>query len=284
MDRLSLNDSSFSFEPESNDALGFGFRCGFLGLLHMEIIQERLEREFNISMIQTAPTVTYEVKQTDGSVFRIDSPSELPEPTTIDEIREPFILMNLILPADSVGNLMKLCEDRRGTYRKTEYIGATRVMLQYEMPLAEVIYDFYDRLKSATKGYGTMDFDFIGFRAGNLVKMDILVNGDKVDALSVVVHRDHAEARGRKLLVRLKEEIDRHLFEIPLQAAIGGKIIARETIKSVGKNVTAKCYGGDVTRKRKLLEKQKEGKKRMKRVGSVDIPQEAFMAILESGD
>jgi GTP-binding protein LepA len=284
MDRLSLNDSSFSFEPESNDALGFGFRCGFLGLLHMEIIQERLEREFNIEMVQTAPTVTYEVKQTDGKVFRIDSPSELPNPTQVEEIREPFILMNLILPSDSVGAMMKLCEDRRGTYKKTEYIGATRVILAYEMPLAEVIYDFYDRLKSATKGYGTMDYDFIGFRAGELVKMDILVNADKVDALSVIVHKDKAEQRGRKLLVRLKEEIDKHLFEIPLQAAIGGKIIARETIKSVGKNVTAKCYGGDVTRKRKLLEKQKEGKKRMKRVGSVDIPQEAFMAILEQED
>src|SRR5215218_496896 len=259
MDRLSLNDSSFSFEPESNDALGFGFRCGFLGLLHMEIIQERLEREFNIEMIQTAPTVTYEIKKTSGEVFRIDSPSQLPDPNHVLEIREPFIQMNLILPADTVGNLMKLCEDRRGIYKRTEYIGATRVMLSYEMPLAEVIYDFYDRLKSATKGYGTMDFDLIGFRAGNLVKVDILVNDDRVDALSVIVHRDHAEARGRKLLVRLKEEIARHLFEIPLQAAIGGKIIARETIKSVGKNVTAKCYGGDVTRKRKLLEKQKEG-------------------------
>ena len=284
MDRLSLNDSSFSFEPESNDALGFGFRCGFLGLLHMEIIQERLEREFKIEMIQTAPTVTYEVKKTSGEVFRIDSPSQLPDPNHIEEIREPFINMNLILPADTVGNMMKLCEDRRGTYKRTEYIGATRVMLSYELPLAEVIYDFYDRLKSATKGYGTMDFDLIGFKAGNLVRMDILVNGDKVDALSVIVHRDHAEGRGRKLLTRLKEEIDKHLFEIPLQAAIGGKIIARETIKSVGKNVTAKCYGGDITRKRKLLDKQKEGKKRMKRIGSVDIPQEAFMAVLESGD
>jgi GTP-binding protein LepA len=284
MDRLQLNDSSFTFEPESSDALGFGFRCGFLGLLHMEIIQERLEREFNIEVVQTAPTVTYEIKMTDGSLVRIDSPSELPNPTFVEEIREPYIEMNLILPSDSVGAMMKLCEDRRGTYKKTEYIGATRVMLQYEMPLAEVIYDFYDRLKSSTKGYGTMDYDVIGFRHGDLVKMDILVNGDRVDALSVIVHRDHAEQRGRKLLVRLKEEIDRHLFEIPLQAAIGGKIIARETIKSVGKNVTAKCYGGDVTRKRKLLEKQKEGKKRMKRVGSVDIPQEAFMAILESGD
>ena len=284
MDRLQLNDSSFTFAPESSDALGFGFRCGFLGLLHMEIIQERLEREFHIEVIQTAPTVTYEVKMTDGTILRIDAPSKLPNATNVEEIREPYILMNLILPADGVGALMKLCEDRRGIYKKTEYIGASRVILVYELPLAEVIYDFYDRLKSATRGYGTMDYDLIGFRPGNLVKMDILVNGDRVDALSVIVHRDHAEQRGRKLLLRLKEEIDRHLFEIPLQAAIGGKIIARETIKSVGKNVTAKCYGGDVTRKRKLLEKQKEGKKRMKRVGSVDIPQEAFMAILESGE
>jgi GTP-binding protein LepA len=284
MDRLQINDSSFTFAPESSDALGFGFRCGFLGLLHMEIIQERLEREFNIEVLQTAPTVTYEVKKTDGSVHRIDSASELPDPNHLEEVREPYILMNLILPSDNVGHLMKLCEERRGIYKKTEYIGASRVILSYEMPLAEVIYDFYDRLKSSTKGYGTMDYDLIGFRPGNLVKMDILVNGDKVDALSVIVHRDHAEQRGRRLLVRLKEEIDKHLFEIPLQAAIGGKVIARETIKSVGKNVTAKCYGGDITRKRKLLEKQKEGKKRMKRVGSVDIPQEAFMAILESGD
>lgn len=282
MDRLQLNDSSFTFAPENSDALGFGFRCGFLGLLHMEIIQERLEREFEIDIVQTAPTVTYEVAMTDGSTIRIDSPSALPNLTHVEEIREPYILMNLILPADSVGAMMKLCEDRRGTYKKTEYIGATRVILQYEMPLAEVIYDFYDKLKSATKGYGTMDYEIIGFRSGDLVKMDILVNGDRVDALSVIVHRDKAEARGRKLLTRLKQEIDRHLFEIPLQAAIGGKIIARETIKSMGKNVTAKCYGGDISRKRKLLEKQKAGKKRMKRIGSVDIPQEAFMAVLES--
>jgi GTP-binding protein LepA len=280
MDRLQLNDSSFTFSPESSDALG----CGFLGLLHMEIIQERLEREFHIEVVQTAPTVTYEIKLTDGSIKRIDAPSELPNPTIVEEIREPYILMNLILPGDSVGHLMKLCEERRGIYKKTEYIGTSRVILVYEMPLAEVIYDFYDRLKSATRGYGTMDYDLIGFRPGDLVKLDILVNGDRIDALSVIVHREHAEARGRRLLIRLKEEISKHLFEIPLQAAIGGKIIARETIKSVGKNVTAKCYGGDVTRKRKLLEKQKEGKKRMKRVGSVDIPQEAFMAILESGD
>jgi GTP-binding protein LepA len=208
----------------------------------------------------------------------------LPNLTHVEEIREPYILMNLIVPSESVGGIIQLCEDRRGIYKKQEYIGAARVILTYEIPLAEVIYDFYDKLKSVTKGYGTMDYDLIGFRSGELVKMDILVNGDRVDALSVIVHKTKAEPRGRKLLVRLKEEIDRHLFEIPLQAAIGGKVIARETIKSVGKNVTAKCYGGDVTRKRKLLEKQKEGKKRMKRVGSVDIPQEAFMAILESED
>ncbi len=241
MDRLQLNDSSFSFAPESSDALGFGFRCGFLGLLHMEIIQERLEREFHIEIVQTAPTVTYEIKMTDGTVRRIDAPSKLPNPTQVEEIREPYILMNLILPSDSVGALMKLCEDRRGIYKKTEYIGATRVILVYEVPLAEVIYDFYDRLKSATRGYGTMDYDLIGFRVGDLVKLDILVNGDRVDALSVIVHAKDAEQRGRRLLVRLKKEIAKHLFEIPLQAAIGGKIVARETIKSVGKNVTAKC-------------------------------------------
>jgi GTP-binding protein LepA len=281
MDRLQLNDSSFTFAPESSDALGFGFRCGFLGLLHMEIIQERLEREFNIDVVQTAPTVTYEILMTDQTILRIDAPSELPDPNHLIEIREPYILINLITPADGVGAIMKLCEDRRGIYKKTEYIGKSRVIVVYEMPLAEVIYDFYDKLKSATKGYGTMDYDLIGFRVGDLVKLDVLVNGDRVDALSVIVHRSKAEGRGRKLLVRLKEEIARHLFEIPLQAAIGGKIVARETIKSMGKNVTAKCYGGDVSRKRKLLEKQKEGKKRMKRVGSVDIPQEAFMSILE---
>ena len=283
MDKLSLNDASFSFEPENNDALGFGFRCGFLGLLHMEIVQERLEREFNIEVIQTAPTVTYEILKSDNTTQQIDSPSELPDPTYIVEIREPFIKMQLLLPQDSVGAIMKLCEDKRGTYLKNEYLGE-RVILEYELPLAEVIYDFYDRLKSSTKGYGTMDYDFIGFRAGNLVKVDILVNGDKIDAMSLICHRDTAEAKSRHLLVRLKEEIDRHLFEIPLQAAIGGKIIARETIKSVGKNVTAKCYGGDISRKKKLLSKQKEGKKRMKRMGSVDIPQEAFLAILETGE
>jgi len=284
MERLQLNDASFTFQPESSDALGFGFRCGFLGLLHMEIIQERLEREFNVEVVQTAPTVTYEVLLTDGRTMRIDAPSKLPDPSQIREIREPYIRLDVVLPSDAVGAVMKLCEDRRGIYRKTEYIGARRLILVYDIPLSEVIYDFYDLLKSITRGYGTMDYEFTGFRPGNLVKLDILVNGERVDALSLIVHRDKAEARGRKLLLRLKQEIPRHLFEIPLQAAIGGKIIARETIKAVGKNVTAKCYGGDVTRKRKLLENQKEGKKRMKRLGSVDIPQKAFMAILERED
>ncbi|MGF1634407.1 MAG: translation elongation factor 4 [Phycisphaerae bacterium] len=282
VDRLIINDSSFTFAPESSDALGFGFRCGFLGLLHMDITQERLEREFGIEVVQTAPTVTYEVLKTDGTVFRIDAPSQLPDPDELDEIREPYITMQLILPNDTLGAIIKLCEDRRGIYKKQEHLGTHRVMLTYEIPLAEVIYDFYDKLKSATKGYGTMDYEFIGFRPGRLVRVDILVNGDRVDALSMILHRDNAEQRSRSVLTKLKGEIDRHLFEIPLQAAIGGKVIARETIKSVGKNVTAKCYGGDITRKRKLLEKQKEGKKRMKRVGSVDIPQKAFLAILGS--
>ena len=284
MDRLSLNDSSFSFVPENSDALGFGFRCGFLGLLHMEIVQERLEREFGVELVQTAPTVTYEVLKTDGTTIRIDAPSQLPDPSHVREVREPYIKMDVIVPADSVGPIMRLCEDRRGTYKKTEYISTDRVILMYEIPLAEVIYDFYDKLKSNTRGYGTMDYDFIGFREGNLVRVDVLVNAGRVDALSMIVHRSIAEHRSRRILVKLKEQIARHLFEIPLQAAIGGKVIARETIKSVGKNVTAKCYGGDVTRKRKLLEKQKEGKRRMKRVGSVDIPQEAFLAVLEAGD
>ena len=286
MDRLSLNDASFTFQPESSDALGFGFRCGFLGLLHMEIIQERLEREFNIEVVQTAPTVTYEVLRRDGEVIRIDAPSQLPDLTHVEEIREPFIRMAVMTPEEGVGAIMKLADDRRGEYKKTEYVGtdSKRVILTYEIPLAEVIYDFYDKLKSATKGYGTMDYEVIDFRAGNLVKVDVLVNGDRVDALSMICHRSNAEPRGRKLLVNLKEEIDRHLFEIPLQAAIGGKFIARETIKSMGKNVTAKCYGGDISRKKKLLDKQKKGKARMKRVGSVDIPQKAFMSILNTGE
>ena len=284
MDRLVLNDSSFTFAPETSDALGFGFRCGFLGLLHMEVVQERLEREHDLEVVQTAPTVTYEIALRDGGTIQIDAPSRLPDLSQVQEIREPYIKMQVMTPEEGVGAIMKLADDRRGVYKKTEYVGSDRLILTYEIPLAEVIYDFYDKLKSATKGYGTMDYELVGFRSGDLVKIDILVNGDRVDALSMINHRSTAEARGRKLLVRLKDQIDRHLFEIPLQAAIGGKVIARETIKSMGKNVTAKCYGGDISRKKKLLEKQKEGKKRMKRVGSVDIPQGAFLAILEAGE
>jgi len=284
LERLWLNDSSFTFEPVHSDALGFGFRCGFLGLLHMKIIQERLERESDVNVVQTAPTVTFEVLQTDGRVLRIDSPSELPERTKIAEIREPVIACSLVVPADCIGAVMQLAQDRRGTYKRTEYLSPTRVMLMYELPLVETIYDFYDRLKSVTHGYGTMDYDITGFRADDLVKLDVLVNGMAVDALSIIVHRDKAEQRGRRLIRRLKQEIHRHLFEIPIQAAIGNKVIARETIKAMRKNVTAKCYGGDITRKRKLLEKQKEGKKRMKQVGQVALPQEAFMAVLDPGE
>jgi len=284
VDRLHLNDASFTYAPQTSDALGFGFRCGFLGMLHMEIIQERLEREGGVQLIQTAPTVTYEVLQSDGETLQITNPADLPDPSLVREIREPVVKVEIITPVESIGELMKLCETRRGIYKGQQFLSETRQILEYELPLAEIIYDFYDKLKSITRGYGTMDYHLIRFRADRLVKMDILVNGQQVDALSVIVHREKAEQRGRNLLIRLKKEIDRHLFEIPLQAALGGKIIARETIKSVGKNVTAKCYGGDVTRKRKLLEKQKEGKKRMKRVGTVDIPQKAFMAVLEAGD
>ena len=278
--RLRLNDASFTFSPQSSEALGFGFRCGFLGMLHMDIIQERLEREGKVQVIQTAPTVTYEVQLTSGKVMQITNPSDLPDLSQVSEIREPIVSVEIITLSETIGDLMKLCESRRGVYKKQQYLGESRQILEYELPLAEIIYDFYDKLKSISRGYGTMDYTLQGFRYDQLVKMDVLVNGLKVDALSVIVHRSKAEARGRSLLKRLKKEIDRHLFEIPLQAALGGKIIARETIKSVGKNVTAKCYGGDVSRKRKLLEKQKAGKKRMKRVGTVDIPQEAFMAVL----
>ncbi len=281
--RLHLNDASFVYEPESNEALGFGFRCGFLGLLHMDIIQERLEREGGVEIVQTAPTVTYQIEKSDGSVFEIHNPAELPDPSHIKEIREPIVKLEFIVPNESIGDLMTLCESRRGSYRRQQFLSATRQILEYELPLAEIIFDFYDKLKSITRGYGTMDYELIGYRADNLVKVQILVNGTPVDALSVIVHRDKAETRGRALLVRLKKEISRHQFEVPLQAAIGGKIIARESISAMRKNVTAKCYGGDVSRKRKLLEKQKAGKQRMKRVGSVDIPQKAFMAVMEAG-
>jgi len=281
IERLRLNDSSFTFQPESNEALGFGFRCGFLGLLHMEIIQERLEREGGIEIVQTAPTVTYQIEKTSGELVEIHNPVELPDSSHIAEIREPIVRVEIITPNEAIGDIMKLCETRRGTYLKQQYLSETRQVLEYELPLGEIIFDFYDKLKSMTRGYGTMDYELTGYRADHLAKVDILVNGKPIDAMSFICHRDKADQRGRAMLKKLKEHIERHQFEIPLQCATGGRIIARETIKSMGKNVTAKCYGGDVTRKRKLLEKQKEGKKRMKRVGSVDIPQEAFMAVME---
>ncbi len=281
IEKLHINDASFNFQPVSSEALGFGFRCGFLGMLHMDIVQERLERESGVQIVQTAPTVTYEVLKTGGETIQITNPADLPDPSQIREVREPIFEVEIITPNECIGDLMKLCESRRGVYKGQQFLSETRQILTYELPLAEIIYDFYDKLKSITRGYGTMDYNIIGFRPDKLVKLEILVNALKVDALSVIVHRDKAEQRGRSLLVRLKKEIDRHMFEIPLQAAIGGKIVARETIKAMRKNVTAKCYGGDVTRKRKLLEKQKEGKKRMKRVGTVDIPQEAFMSVLD---
>jgi len=282
--KLQLNDAALTFAPISSDALSFGFRCGFLGMLHMDVVQERLEREHGVEVVQTAPTVPYQVLKTGGDVVEVDSAGELPEPNYIEEIREPVVRADLIVPAEAIGAVMKLCEDRRGAYRATEYLSAGRVILTYELPLAEIIYDFYDKLKSATRGYGTLDYELLGFRAADLVKLDILVNNQRVDALSVIVHRGRADRRGRGAIRRLRKEIPRHLFEVPLQAAIGSRVIARETIQPMRKNVTAKCYGGDVTRKRKLLEKQKAGKKRMKMVGSVEIPQKAFLAVLEAGE
>ena len=281
LNRLSLNDASFSYTPETSEALGFGFRCGFLGLLHMDIVQERLEREAGVGVVQTAPSVTYQVLMNDGSLKRIDSASDLPTGDRYEELREPIVEMQIIIPTESVGVIMKLADQRRGVYKKTEYLSPQRVMLTYQLPFNEILYNFYDKLKSATRGYGTMDYHMVGFQAADLVKLDILVNGVAVDALSIILHRTNAERRGRRIIQRLRQEIDRHLFDIPLQAAIGTRVIARETIKALRKNVTAKCYGGDVTRKRKLLEKQKAGKKRMKTIGRVDIPQKAFMTILE---
>ncbi len=284
MEQLWLNDSSFNFSPVASAALGTGFRCGFLGLLHMKIIQERLERESEVDVVQTAPTVGFEILLRGGNVEIIESPADLPGMDKVEEIREPYVKSEIITPARYIGNVMTLSEERRGIYKRTEYLSPDRALLIYEFPLSEIIYDYFDRLKSVTSGYATMDYEMIGFRRDNLVKLDILVNGTVVDALSVIVHRSRAEFRGRKMLMRLRKEIDRHLFEVPLQAAIGGKIIARETIKALRKDVTAKCYGGDVTRKRKLLEKQKEGKKRMKQVANVSIPQSAFMAVLDSSE
>ncbi len=282
--KLSINDPSFDFVPESSDALGFGFRCGFLGLLHMEIVQQRLEGEADIDLVQTAPNVTYEILKRNGEVIEIHRPQEVPDSGDIEEFRQPIVRVNIITPEEFVGSIMKMCADRRGISKSTEYLSQTRMMLCYELPLADVIYDMHDKLKSMTRGYGTMDYDVIGYQQADLVRVDIMVNGNKVDALAVICNRADSERRGRAVVKKLKEEIDRHMFEIAVQAAIGSRVIARETVKAMRKNVTAKCYGGDITRKRKLWAKQKEGKKRMKSIGSVDIPQKAFMAILHTGE
>ena len=284
LEKLQLNDASLSFEPETSVALGFGFRCGFLGLLHMEIIQERLEREFNLDLVTTAPSVVYRITKTDGSVVEIDNPTNYPDPSQIIKAEEPIVRADIISPVDYVGNIMELCTGRRGEFKNMQYLDATRVELHYEMPLNEIIYDFFDALKSRTKGYASFDYSLIGYRESKLVKLDILLNGDIVDALSFIVFEERAYARGRKICEKLKENIPRQLFEVPVQAAIGGKIIARETVKAVRKDVLAKCYGGDLTRKKKLLEKQKEGKKRMRQLGSVEVPQQAFMAVLKLDD
>jgi len=283
LEKLRINDTSFHYEPESSAALGFGFRCGFLGFLHCEIIQERLEREYGLSLIATAPTVRYRVLCRDGEMIEIESPAALPEPTAIERIEEPVILATILVPQQYVGPVISLCQDRRGTQRDMS-VHASRVQIRYELPLAEVVADFHDRIKSATRGYGSYDYEILGYRSAALVKLDILVNGDPVDALSLIVHQEKAQKRGGDLARKLKEFIPRQMFEVAIQAAIGSKVIARTTVRALRKNVTAKCYGGDVTRKRKLLEKQKEGKKRMKRVGSVEIPQEAFLAALKLGD
>lgn len=280
--KLRLNDSSFTYAPETSEGLGFGFRCGFLGLLHREIIQQRLERDSELDLVQTAPNVTYEILTRKGEILIIDNPQKVPDAGQVEEFREPIVRISFLLPSENIGDLMQLATERRGIYLRTEYLSPTRAILVYEMPLAEIIYDLYDKLKSVTHGYGTMDYEVIGFRPAELVRLDILVQGKRLDALSTIVHRASADRRGRKLVKKLRGEIERHLFEIALQAAIGSRIIARETIAPMKKNVTAKCYGGDITRKRKLWAKQAAGKKRMKQVGQVEIPQEAFLAVLES--
>ena len=284
LEKLQLNDAAFSFEPETSQALGFGFRCGFLGLLHMEIIQERLEREFEVDLIATAPSVIYRVDTTDGKTLEIDNPAHLPDSTKIRALYEPYVIMDIHVPNEYVGNVMKLCEDKRGTQKNLHYLAANRVVVTYELPFAEIVYDFFDRLKSCTRGYASMDYQPIDYRESDLVRLDILLNGEPVDALAVIVHRDRAYTYGRSLALKLKRTIPRQLFQVAIQAAIGQKIIARETVSAFRKDVTAKCYGGDITRKRKLLEKQKEGKKRMKRMGNVELPQEAFLAALKVGD
>ena len=282
--KLTLNDSAISFEPETSSALGFGFRCGFLGLLHMEIVQERLEREFDEDIVTTVPNVRYRVLKTDGSEIFVDNPAQLPDPGQIDEIQEPFIKAQILTPDDYLGNIIKLCMDKRGAIKNTVFLSQERVDLTFELPLAEVVFDFYDKLKSVSKGYASLDYEFIGYHKGQLSKLDILINGEPVDALSSIVHREKAYEWGRKLCSKLKELIPRQMYEVAIQAAIGAKIIARTNVRAMRKDVTAKCYGGDITRKRKLLEKQKEGKKRMKQVGSIEIPQEAFLAVLSLDD
>jgi len=282
--KLRLNDCSFTYAPENSEGLGWGFRCGFLGMLHREIIQQRIERDSDLDLVQTAPNVTYEILNRKGEVIVVDNPQKVPDAGQIEEFREPFIKINFLVPSENIGDIMKLCTERRGMFLKTEYLSPIRAMITFEMPLGEVIYDLFDKLKSITKGYGTMDYEVIGFRTEDLVRLDILVAGKRVDALSTIVHRSVSEYRGRKLIKKMREEIDRHLFEVVLQAAIGSRIIARESIAAMRKNVTAKCYGGDISRKRKLLSKQAEGKKRMKQIGQVDIPQEAFLAVLETGE
>ena len=284
LEKLQLNDAALVFEPETSIALGFGFRCGFLGLLHMDVIQERLEREYNLGLIMTAPSVVYHVYRTDGTMREVSNPADLPPATEIEHIEEPCVKATVIVPKDYVGAVMEISQEKRGVFQTMDYLDATRVTVIYHIPLNEILYDYFDRLKSATRGYASLDYELIDYQTSNLVKLDILLNGDPVDALSTIVHRDRAAARGRQLATKLKEIIPQQMFEIPIQAAIGSKIIARENVRARRKDVLAKCYGGDITRKRKLLEKQKEGKKRMKAVGSVELPQEAFMAVLKIDD
>ncbi|MHC4378465.1 MAG: elongation factor 4 family protein, partial [Planctomycetota bacterium] len=284
LETLQLSDSSLDFQPVTSDALGFGFRCGFLGLLHMEIIQQRLEREHDLDLIQTAPTVTYRIVMPNGETKEIHSPGQLPDPDKFEKIQEPIARVTIMVPNEYIGPVMQLTVDHRGQYIRQEHLSATRVQLTYDIPMAELIYDFYDKLKSSTRGFGTMNYEVKEYAADSLVKLRILVNGNEVDALSSIVHTDQADRRGRAAIKKLRKEIPRHMFEIPLQAAVGGKIIARETIRAMRKDVTAKCYGGDITRKRKLLEKQKEGKRRMRAVGNVEIPQKAFLSVLGDDD
>ncbi|MBQ6369331.1 MAG: translation elongation factor 4 [Parasporobacterium sp.] len=284
LEKLKLNDASLNYEPETSVALGFGFRCGFLGLLHLEIIEERLEREYDLDLVTTAPSVIYKIHKTDGTVLDLTNPTNMPDPSEIDFMEEPIVAAEIMVTSEFIGPIMELCQERRGVYKEIEYIEATRAILRYDLPLNEIIYDFFDALKSRSKGYASLDYELKGYEPSNLVKLDILINREEVDALSFIVHADTAYERGRKMCEKLKEEIPRHLFEIPIQAAIGSKIIARETVKAMRKDVLAKCYGGDITRKKKLLEKQKEGKKRMRQIGNVEIPQKAFMSVLKLDD